>query len=100
MKQRCQRCKSQAINPHIHGRIAGVDLDLCDVCYWRKRAEVVSDTLIRHALIVASAAYCEAVARQDDGPTDEQVRLTKFLNESIPRDQIGRSVDYVKDKLE
>ena len=36
---KCKRCYSYAINPHCHGREAGVDLDLCDVCYWRKRAE-------------------------------------------------------------
>jgi len=35
---RC-KCGSYAINPHLHGRKKGVDLDLCDVCYWRKRAE-------------------------------------------------------------
>lgn len=35
----CKRCLSYAINPHCHGRESGVDLDLCDVCYWRKRAE-------------------------------------------------------------
>ena len=35
----CSRCKSFGINPHLHGREVGVDLDLCDVCYWRKRAE-------------------------------------------------------------
>ena len=34
-----KRCHSYAINPHLHGREKGVDLDLCDVCYWRKRAE-------------------------------------------------------------
>ena len=32
-------CGSYAINPSDHGRTEGVDLDLCDVCYWRKRAE-------------------------------------------------------------
>lgn len=31
-------CGSYAINPHLHGR-DDTDLDLCDVCYWRKRAE-------------------------------------------------------------
>jgi hypothetical protein len=36
----CTRCGSYAINPAIHGRTKGADLDLCDVCYWRKRAEV------------------------------------------------------------
>lgn len=32
-------CGSHAINPGHHGRTEGADLDLCDVCYWRKRAE-------------------------------------------------------------
>lgn len=36
---RCERCGSYAINPASHGRDPNVDLDLCDVCYWRKRAE-------------------------------------------------------------
>jgi hypothetical protein len=36
----CSRCKSYQINEHIHGRIKGTDVDLCDVCYWRKRAEI------------------------------------------------------------
>lgn len=34
---RC-KCGSYAINPQHHGR-DGSDNDLCDVCYWRKRAE-------------------------------------------------------------
>ena len=34
----CIRCYSFAINHHSHGR-DGSDPDLCDVCYWRKRAE-------------------------------------------------------------
>jgi hypothetical protein len=33
------KCGSYAINDHMHGRVRGVDLGLCDVCYWRKRAE-------------------------------------------------------------
>lgn len=37
--QTCVRCHSYAINPQNHGREDDVDLDLCDVCYWRKRAE-------------------------------------------------------------
>lgn len=31
------KCGSWAINHHLHGR-DGTDDDLCDVCYWRKRA--------------------------------------------------------------
>jgi hypothetical protein len=40
--RRCTRCRSGAINPSDHGRTEGADLDLCDVCYWRKRAESAS----------------------------------------------------------
>ena len=35
----CKNCGSAAINPSLHGRIDGKDLDLCDVCYWRSYAE-------------------------------------------------------------
>lgn len=38
--QQCKRCKSWAINHNSHGR-DGSDGDLCDVCYWRKRAEAL-----------------------------------------------------------
>jgi len=34
----CKRCSSLAVNHHLHGR-DGSDPELCDVCYWRKRAE-------------------------------------------------------------
>lgn len=34
----CKECGSHAINHHCHGR-DGSDRDLCDVCYWRKRAQ-------------------------------------------------------------
>jgi hypothetical protein len=36
MSKQCD-CGSYAINHHCHGR-DGSDPDLCDVCYWRKRA--------------------------------------------------------------
>ena len=36
---KCKRCGSYAVNPNHHGREPGVDLDLCEVCYWRKRYE-------------------------------------------------------------
>jgi len=36
----CTRCGSYAINPDSHGRNSSADLDLCDLCYWRKRADV------------------------------------------------------------
>jgi len=34
----CRICRSYAINPHLHDRVPGEDLDLCDVCYWHARA--------------------------------------------------------------
>ncbi len=39
----CKRCGSFAINHKDHGR-DGSDRDLCDVCFWRKRAEQASST--------------------------------------------------------
>ena len=33
------KCGSYAINENLHGRDKVKDLDLCDVCYWRKRAQ-------------------------------------------------------------
>lgn len=35
----CKHCRSSAINPNLHEREKGIDLDCCDVCYWRFRAE-------------------------------------------------------------
>jgi len=32
------KCGSYAINENSHGRAPRVDIDLCDVCYWRTRA--------------------------------------------------------------
>ena len=37
--KKCKRCGSCAINEHSHGRIKGINTDLCDVCYWRAVAE-------------------------------------------------------------
>lgn len=41
----CERCGSHAINPHLHGR-DGSDPSLCDVCYWRARAEYLHTALV------------------------------------------------------
>ena len=53
MIESCKACKSKAINRHMHGR-DDKDLDLCDVCYWRKRAHarqyvaLMSATAVNH----------------------------------------------------
>lgn len=33
----CKNCGSHAINHHLNGR-DGSDPDLCDVCFWRRKA--------------------------------------------------------------
>lgn len=53
MSERCKLCGSYAINPNLHHREPGVDLDLCDVCYWEVRAIEIFRSL--------SAARAEAV---------------------------------------
>lgn len=49
---KCKRCGSYAINPNRHGRtgknsgdVYYADLNLCDVCFWRKRAEEQEELL-------------------------------------------------------
>lgn len=39
MEEKCSQCYSYAINLGIDGRDRITDTNLCDVCYWRKRAE-------------------------------------------------------------
>ena len=41
---RC-KCGSYAINPRLHGRNPNTDLDLCDVCYFKKRLEEAEQRL-------------------------------------------------------
>jgi hypothetical protein len=48
--KRCKRCGSYAINQHLHGREYGKDRDLCDVCYWRKRAEYLFEAAVNSAI--------------------------------------------------
>ena len=57
----CKRCGSHAINHNAHGR-DGSDPDLCDVCYWRKRAEEEN----------------EACAKVCDEKSDKEVFLFYF----------------------
>ena len=80
----CTRCGSYAINQHLHGRETGVDPHLCDVCYWRNRAEESDDTLIYYRL------RCTHCNRSDSarGPRVNEV-------EDIMSDLLGQ-VGWVK----
>ena len=57
---RCKICGSMAINPHMHGR-DNADLDLCDVCYWRKRANGAKPTLSEVLAKVEKRAFWDYV---------------------------------------
>lgn len=60
MKQ-CE-CGSHAINHNLHGR-DGSDPDLCDVCYWRKRAgELKSVKLPCNVKLEPGARFCKGVS--------------------------------------
>ena len=48
---KCKLCNSHAVNPGHHGRPdydAGVDHDLCDVCYWRTRYNALTSLPAYH----------------------------------------------------
>jgi hypothetical protein len=56
MATQCNRCRSYAINHSQHGR-DGSDADLCDVCYWRKRAELMR-AVLEAVEWIGLPAYC------------------------------------------
>ena len=65
---RC-KCGSYAINKYSHGR-DGSDDDMCDVCYWRKRAEQRDELL----------TICKNVVERGIGTSD-----VKAMKASIAR---------------
>lgn len=66
---RCKRCSSHAINHKSHGR-DGSDGDLCDVCYWRKRAEQGTTTILELCTLLKTteAALKAQIEDKRDGP--------------------------------
>ena len=55
MSRQCA-CGSFAINPNRHGRDAH-NTDLCDVCYWRTRAEKAEAQAARYKSALETIAY-------------------------------------------
>ena len=74
---KCKICGSYAINSASHGR-DGSDGDLCDVDYWRKRAELAAGLLVHDAEIIrlAIALVC---APAWSGISDEDCMLEAEL---------------------
>lgn len=67
---KCRVCDSYAINHHLHGR-DGTDPDLCDVCYWRNRAELRPDSESRICIIPTNeSVYAFWKAWEENGETD------------------------------
>ena len=46
----CRQCRSYAINLALHGR-DGSHADLCDVCYWRMRADEAQADAARYRFL-------------------------------------------------
>jgi hypothetical protein len=42
----CKNCGRYNINDHQHGRNKGVDLHLCDTCYWRSRYDKIKKGML------------------------------------------------------
>ena len=61
MIKKCKVCGSFAINHHLHGR-DGSDDELCDVCFWVKRAkshdELVKRLAVMTELVGKMNCYC------------------------------------------
>lgn len=56
MNQQICKCGSHAINPNHHGREKGVDLELCDVCYWRNQATKREKALKKATVLISRLA--------------------------------------------
>lgn len=57
MSDKCNRCGSYAINPRSHGRDKGIDLHLCDVCYWRARSNPIANKRIAELEVLLKSLY-------------------------------------------
>ena len=63
----CRECSSYAINPGHHGRPIwkeDVDNDLCDVCFWRTRAEAYKRLLAEVILCLPGYSGCGDISRE------------------------------------
>lgn len=65
----CKNCRSYAINLDKHGR-DGSEPDLCDVCYWRTKAEALKATVerVRGALKSLAAVSRRYLPDYDEHP--------------------------------
>lgn len=57
----------------------------------------MEDTLLKHALLVAAAAYADQIFRTP-GATEEQKFLAQIIRENVHADQVNRSVEYLRNE--
>lgn len=98
---RCE-CGSRAINPHLYGR-DNTDLDLCDVCYWRKRAQAPepSGELTTNTVPVPLGLLEELMDNTrcllgEYEPTENRLRRHKRWCESL-RDELKMAEEIIKE---
>ena len=81
------KCGSYAINHSRHGR-DGSDGDLCDVCYWRKRAtpaaQPLSDEKVREIAAILQC-YSDSYALMGLGTVQAQSVVMDFNKNIIPQ---------------
>lgn len=85
----CERCRSYAINPGQNGR-GDDDLHLCDVCYWRARAEAKeanaaknkAERLTGHQFQGRLDRWCEICNLPDRHPIHRWDRAQAEINEN------------------
>lgn len=77
----CSQCGSHAINHNAHGR-DGSDQYLCDVCYWRKRAEPMT-----------KITQCSSCGGDCNKSGCERVNVKKMI---VDMQEFKRHMDYFK----
>ena len=98
----CSQCYSYAINPGHSGRDRKSDVDLCDVCYWRKRADELSDAKAERA------RYGDTMTSKMGKLEAEIATLRELLADCLPQvrickknlsliNQIRAALDTAKD---
>jgi len=92
----CRVCGSFAINDHHHGREPGVDLDLCDVDYWRTRAEQRERVIqSMHQHYNPGAEPFEGFVIDDDGTELDAVNSLDRMIMDYAKARSGQAAEFV-----
>ena len=99
--EKCRLCSSYAINPGHDGREEygkDVDLDLCNVCYWRTRAEAALaerahyGDIMTEKLGAAEARVEELESRAIEYHAELAAERHKAITAAIARDEAEAGV--------